>query len=96
MTTQQTSTELHTRLVNLTSKDIKALVQQKGTTTEGNVEFTLKEPAATDQALQAVINAPAFEVKSIGGSESTSGEVYYDLKANGKQVRIKIGSRKVN
>ena len=95
MTTQQTSTDIQTRLANFTSKDIKALVQQRGKTTEGNVEFTLKEPSATDQTLQAVINTPTFEVRSIG-SQGNNGEAYYDLKANGKQVRIKIGSRKVN
>jgi len=95
MTTQQTSTEIQTRLANFTPKDIKALVQQKGKTTEGNYEFILKEPSATDQVLQTVINTPAFEVRSIG-AQGNSGEVYYDLKADGKQVRIKISSRKLN
>lgn len=93
--TTQTSTEAQTRLANFTSKDIKALVQHQGKTTEGNYEFTLKEPSATDQTLQTVINTPTFEVRSIG-AQGTSGEAYYDLKANGKQVRIKISSRKLN
>lgn len=95
MTTEQTSTEVQTRLANFRLKDIKALVQQQGKTTEGNYEFTLKEPSTTDQVLQAVINAPDFEVRSIE-AQGNSGEVYYDLKANEKQVRIKISSRKLN
>ncbi len=36
MTTQQTSTETHTRLENFIQKDIKNLIQQQGKLIEGD------------------------------------------------------------
>ncbi len=89
MTTKQTSPEAHVRLANFKPKDIKSLVQQRGTATEGNKEFTLKDPSPTDPTLQAIINDPTLEIKSIG-DQNKSGEMYFDLKANGRQVRVKV------
>ena len=56
-------------------------------------EFTLKDPSPADPALQSVINDPNLEIKSIG-SETKSGEMYFDLKSNEIQIRIKINCQK--
>ncbi len=88
------SSETHIRLENFKPQDIKSLVQQEGKAREGNKEFTLKEPSSTDPTLQAVINDPNFEIKSIG-NQIKSGEMYYDLRANGKMVRIKVTCHKI-
>jgi hypothetical protein len=87
MTTQQS--EIHTRLENFKPADIKSLVQQQGKATEGDKEFTLRDPSPADPTLQALINDPDLEIKSIG-SQTKGGEMYYDLRANGKQVRVKV------
>ena len=89
MTTQYTSSDAHTRLENFKPQDIKSLVQQSGKAKEGNKEFILKDPSPTDPNLLANINDPFLEIKSIG-NQTKSGEMYFDLKATGKQVRIKV------
>ncbi|MBY0292241.1 MAG: hypothetical protein K2W92_03015 [Alphaproteobacteria bacterium] len=89
MTTHHTASETHKRLENFTTKDIKDLVQQHGKAIEGDKEFILKEPAVTDANLQAIVYDPHLEIKSIG-SQTKSGEMYYDLRSDGKQVRIKV------
>lgn len=94
MTTQHTPSEIHTRLENFKSKDIKNLVQQQGRATEGDKEFILKDPSPTDLKLQTILNDPNLEIKSIGG-QTQSGEMYFDLKANGSQVRVKVACYKL-
>jgi len=94
MTNQHTPSEFHTRLENLKPQDIKNLVQQKGRTTEGDKEFILKDPSPTDLKLKAILDDPDLEIKSIGG-QTQSGEMYLYLKANGKQVRIKVACQKL-
>lgn len=89
MTTQQTSTETHTRLENFVQKDIKNLIQQQGKLIEGDKEFALKDPSITDPTLLILANDPNLEIRSIG-DQNKSGEMYFDLSANGKQVRIKV------
>ena len=92
MTTQ--SSETHIRLDNFKPQDIKSLVQQHGKVREGDKEFILKEPSSEDPTLQAVINDPNFEIKSIG-NQTKSGEMYYDLRADGKMIRIKVTCHKI-
>lgn len=94
MTTQHTPSEIHTCLENLKPQDIKNLVQQQGKVTEGDKEFILRDPAPTDLKLQAILNDPNVEIKSIG-DQTQSGVMYYDLKANGSQVRIKVACQKL-
>ena len=89
MTTQQTSAEAHTRLANFISADIKKLVKSNGRIKEGNFEFTLKTPSVTDAHLKAIINEPTLEIRSIG-NQTTIGEMYFDLKAYEKHVRVKV------
>lgn len=81
--------EAHVRLENFNPEDIKSLVQQKGKLIEGDKEFTLKDPSSSDPTLQAIIYDPNLEIKSIG-DQTKSGEMYYDLTANGKMVRVKV------
>ena len=88
------SSDTHTRLENFKPEDIKNLVQQKGKATEGNKEFTLKEPALTDPNLQAIIHDPHLEIRSIG-DQHKSEEMYYDLKGTDRQLRIKVSCRKL-
>lgn len=89
MTTQQTSTEAHTRLTNFRQVDFKNLIQFNGKAKEGNFEFVLKTPAATDAHLISVINDPTLEVRTLG-NQTTTGEVYFDLIAQGRHVRVKV------
>jgi hypothetical protein len=89
MTTQHTSSETYERLANFKPQDIKTLVQQNGTATEGNKEFILKEPSPTDPTLQSIVNDPYLEIRSIG-NQTKSGEMYFDLKGAGRQVRVKV------
>ncbi|MDZ4323024.1 MAG: hypothetical protein U1A05_02915, partial [Alphaproteobacteria bacterium] len=67
MTTQHTPSEFHVRLENLTTQDIKDLVQQKGRATELDKEIILKDPSSTDIKLKAILDDPDLEIKSIGG-----------------------------
>ena len=94
MSTQIIPSDIHTRLENFKPKDLKNLVQQQGKTTEGDKEFTLQEPPLSDPSLQALINDPDLEIRAIG-DQNKSGEMYYDIKANGRQVRIKVSCRKL-
>jgi len=89
MTIQHPYGDIHDRLVNVTPQDIKTLVQSQGKMIEGNREFILKEPALTDAHLQVMLNDPYLEVKPIG-NQTKNGEMYYDLKGDGRQIRIKI------
>lgn len=89
MTTHTSSTEIHTRLKNFTTKDIKNLVQQQGNLKERDILFVLKDPSPTDATLLSTINDPYFEIKSIG-DQHKEGEMYFDLKSNTRHVRIKI------
>ena len=92
MTTQYKSSETHERLANFKPQDIKTLVQQNGTATEGDKEFILKEPLPTDPTLQSIVNDPYLEIRSIG-NQTKSGEMYFDLKGAGRQVRVKVVCR---
>lgn len=94
MTTQHTPSEIHKRLENFKPEDIKNLVQQQGKATEGDKEFILKDPAPTDLKLQAILDDPNLEIKSIG-NQTKSGEMYFDLRANGSKVRIKVACHKL-
>lgn len=89
MTTKHTSSEAHDRLANFKPQDIKTLIQQNGTAKEGDKEFILKDPLPTDPTLQAIINDPYLEIRSIG-NQTKSGEMYFDLKGAGRQVRVKV------
>lgn len=89
MTNKHTSSETHERLESFKPQDIKTLVQQSGTAREGNKEFILKEPSPADPTLQAIVNDPYLEIRSIG-SQTKSGEMYFDLKGAGRQVRVKV------
>ena len=53
------------------------------------MEFVLKTPSATDAHLIAVINDPSLEVRPIG-NQTTTGEMYFDLIALGRHVRVKV------
>lgn len=86
--------DAHARLVNLRPEEVKHLVQFHGKVREGDVEFILKEPSVTDPKLQAIINDPHLEVRSIGGQDKR-GEMYYDLKTGTKMLRIKVLCHKV-
>lgn len=88
------SSDARTRLENFNVNDIKKLVQQNGKATEGDKVFELKEPSLTDPNFQALINDPYLEIKSIG-EQHKSGEMYYDLKGMGRQLRIKVTCRKL-
>jgi hypothetical protein len=94
MTTHQNTSEMHTRLANIIQKDIKNLIQQEGKVTEGDIEIILKDPATTDPSLQILANDPNLDIRPIG-DQNKSGEMYFDLSSNGKQVRIKIISRTI-
>jgi hypothetical protein len=94
MTTQHTPSEFHVRLENLTTQDIKDLVQQKGRATELDKEIILKDPSSTDIKLKAILDDPDLEIKSIGG-QTKSGEMYFYLRANGKQVKIQVACHKL-
>ena len=94
MTIQHILSDVHTRLESFKPEDIKSLVQQQGKAIEGDKEFTLKEPSAADPTLQAAMNDPHLEIKSIG-NQTKAGEMYYDLRANGKMVRIKVTCHKI-
>lgn len=74
------------------ASDIKNLVRQQGRATIGDQECTLKDPAASDPKLQAIINDPALSVKPIGNA-SGNGQCEYELSANGKSVKIKVDSK---
>src|SRR5476649_389075 len=89
MTTQQTSTEAHTRLINFRPEDVKNLVQFNGKAKEGNFEFVLKTPAVTDAHLKSVLNDPYVEIRTVK-DQTTTGEMYFDLVANARHVRIKV------
>lgn len=89
MTTQQISLGAHSRLENFRPEDIKKLVQLNGRAKEGNFEFVLQTPPVTDAHLIAVVNDPDLEINPIG-SQIKKGEMYFDLKANGRHVRVKI------
>jgi len=92
MTTQPS--ESHKHLQNLKPEDIKSLVQQQGKLREGDKEIILHDPAVTDPNLQAIIYDPNLEIRSIG-NQTKDGEMYYDLKADSKQVRIKVTCQKI-
>jgi len=94
MTTQHPSSDSHTRLSNFRPEDVKKLVQLEGKAKEGDMEFILKDPSPTDPHLKAIINDPNFEVRSIG-NQTKSGEMYYDLRATGKQLRIRVICQKL-
>jgi len=89
MTTQYPSSDIQTRLQEFKPKDVKNLVQQQGKIKEGDNVFILEEPAPTDQTLHAILDDPNVEIKSIG-NQTKIGEMYFDLKADGRQVRIKV------
>jgi len=89
MSIQNISSDVHTRLENFKPKDIINLVQQQGKAIEGDKEFVLKEPALTDPHLKAIINDPYLEIKSIG-DQTKNGEMYFDLRSDAKQVRVKV------
>jgi len=77
------------RLENLKPKDIKALVQNEGKTIEGDKEIILQDPPLNDPTLQAIINDPEVEMKSIG-NQVKDEEMYFDLRSKGRQLRIKV------
>jgi hypothetical protein len=89
MTTTAMLSDIHMRLENFKPQDIKTLVQQKGKATEGDKEFILKDIPSEDPNLQMIINDPNFEIRSIG-NQTKSGEMYYDLKGDGRQVRVRV------
>lgn len=93
MTIQHSSLDIRARLEQFKPEDVKKLVQLRGKIREDDLEFILKEPSLKDPHLLAVINEPEFEVRSIG-KQIKSGEMYYDLRNNGDQVRIKVICRK--
>jgi hypothetical protein len=92
MTTQPS--ESHKHLQNLKPEDIKSLVQQQGKATKGDKEIILRDPPVTDPNLQSIIYDPYLEVKSIG-NQTKDGEMYFDLKADSKQLRIKVTCQKI-
>jgi len=81
--------DAHTRLENFTPTDIKDLIQFDGKARDGNIEFVLKDPSPTSSHLQAIINDPDFEIKQIK-NENKNGEMYFDLRAGKKLLRIKV------
>jgi len=83
------SSKIDLRLEHFREKDIKSLVLQSGKTREGNFEFTLKEPSVQDPTLNAIINDPFFELRSIG-EKPNNGVIYYDLKTIDRHLRIKV------
>jgi hypothetical protein len=94
MTDHSSHADIKLRLENLKPKDVKALVQGQGKMIEGNKEIILKEPLSTDSALQALINGPDFEMKSIG-NQIKNEEMYFDLRSKDRQVRIKVVCHKM-
>jgi hypothetical protein len=76
---------------NIQAADIKALIQKQGKASIAGTEVTLKSPAATDSRLLEIIQNPAFSVKPIVGAAPSTNEAEYDVTANGKSVKIKLG-----
>lgn len=94
MTAHHTHSDTHLRLKSFLIKDVKKLIQQEGKLTERGLEFTLKEPALTNAHLKAIINSPHVEVKPIGDQHKNT-EMYYDLKSDKQQIRIKVACHKL-
>lgn len=86
--------ESHIHLQNLKPEDIKNLVQQQGKARVGDKEIILHEPSIIDPKLKAIIYDPNLEIRSIG-NQKKDGEMYFDLKADSKQVRIKVTCEKI-
>jgi len=82
----------HANLIFCRIIGIKTLVQQNRTAKEGDKEFILKESSPTEPTLQAIVNDPFLEIRSIG-DQTKSGEMYFDLKGAGRQVRVKVVCR---
>ena len=89
MTAHPAHPDVKIRLENLKPEDIKTLVQNEGKTVEGDKEIILKEPLLTDPTLQAIINGPEFEMRSIG-DQIKNEEMYFDLHSGERQLRIKV------
>ena len=89
MTTQTVPADIQARLQNIHIRDIQKLVAQRGKIEEGNKEITLKEPSTTDSRIQAILNDPACELKPIK-PQASDNEMYYDLRANGRNIRLRV------
>ncbi len=89
MATQHIIMDAQTRLHNIEPKDIKALIQHHGKIKESKKEIILKDPLPTNPHLNAIINDPNFEVRSLK-SPAKGTEMYYDVSAQGRSVRVKI------
>lgn len=95
MATQDIILDINTRLKEFKPIDIKTLYQMNGKSIEGDKEFILKDPDINDLKLKAIMADSHLEIKPIG-QQVKSGEMYYDLRADGKLVRIKVICRKLS
>ncbi len=86
--------DTYIRLENLNIKDVKKLVLEHGKMKDKNLEIVLEEPAIEDPKLREILNNPYVEVRSIGDQTQTE-EMYYDLRAVGKLVRIKVSCKHI-
>jgi hypothetical protein len=73
----------------LQAKDVKELVYNQGRATINGRSFVLKQPSATDSALQSIVKDHDFTVRHIDGQPEAGG-ASYELNGNGKTVTIKI------
>lgn len=89
MTTQTIPADVQARLQNIQIRDIQKLITQHGKIEEGNKEITLKDPSVTDSRIQAILNDPTCELKPIK-PQATNNEMFYDLRANGRNIRIRV------
>ena len=89
------TTGTQTQSKSFQPSEIKTLIQNQGKATFGDQDFVLKSPVSTDATLQEIIRDPSFTVKT-SSPTSVNGECEYELKANGKSVKIKVNCKKHN